>query len=208
MNSGKSRITRLLFCASLLLATLSGCATVDQKITMNYSPIDRGFGRHTETVVVSKTESTPFARNNKGEWIIGSINNVHGVQMADLLADRNQGEWITEALLLELKHAGYSATCKNPLPIGTAFGIQLSNINAFMNLNRGLVSTEIKHELKFNVDLFLSGVKIKSFAVASRTSQTVSLKASENESAMIILQTIQDAMQQVMSEVNAQTSKK
>jgi hypothetical protein len=208
MKRGFPFITPLLLGMLFILASLSGCATVDQKIALNYSPINRTFGQHNEAVVVARIESTPFVRNTRGEWIIGSLNNVHGVHMAALLADSNQGEWITEALLLELKHAGYSATYKTPLPAGTIFGIQISNINAFMNVNRDLVSTEIKQELKFTVDLFLNGARIKSFAVASRTNQTVALTASEDENAMIMLQALQDAMQQVMTEVHAQTSKK
>lgn len=208
MKIGLPTVTPLLFVTLLMLASLSACATVDQKITMNYSPIDRAFGRQNEAVVVARTDSVPFVRNNRGEWIVGSINNVHGVHRSDLLADRNQGEWITDALLLELKHAGYTATYKSPLPAGTVFGIQLSDIKAFTNVNRDIFTSEIKQELKFNVDLFLNGVRIKTFSVASRSNQTVPLNASAEENDTVMLQALQDAMQQVMAEVCAQTNKK
>lgn len=201
MNSPMSRITSCLFYVLLLLAGLSGCAAVDQKVALNYSPVDHGVAQHNEAVVVSLADSTPFIRNNGGEWIVGSLNNVHGVHMADLLADRNQGDWIADALLLELKRAGFSATLKTPLPAGTAFGIQLSNINAFMNVNRDIFKTDIRQELKFNVDFFLNGAKVKSFTVASRTNQTVAFNASPDENATVMLQALQDAMQQVMTEV-------
>jgi len=204
MRRGFPVIILCLFGIFLTLAGLSGCAAVDQKVFLNYSPINRGFGQHNEAVVVSQTDSAQFVRNSKGEWIVGSINNVHGVRMADLLADHNQGEWIAEALLLELKHAGYSATFKTPIPPGTAFAIQISNINAFMNVNKDIVKTDIKQELKFNVDFFQSGTRVKSFTVASRTNQTVAFNASEEEKAAIMLQGLQDAMQQVMSEVQNQ----
>jgi hypothetical protein len=204
MKRGFPVIVLCLFGMFLALAGLSGCAAVDQLVTLNYSPINQGFGQHNEAVVVSKTDSAPFVKNSRGEWIVGSINNVHGVHMADLLADHNQGEWIADALLLELKHAGYSATYKTPLPPGTAFGIQLSNINAFMNMNKGIFKTDIKQELRFNVDFFLNGSRVKSFTVASRTNQTVAFNASEDENAAIMLQGLQDAMQQVMTEVQNQ----
>jgi len=203
-----SFVTPLLIAMLFMLANLSGCATVDQKIGLNYAPMDRTFGQKSETVVVTRVDSVPFARNSRGEWIIGALNNVHGVHRADLLADRNQGEWVTEALLLELKHAGFSATYKNPLPADTMLGIQLSDINAFMNVNRDLISTDVKQELKFTVDIFLNGARVKTFAVASRTNQTVALIASAEENSLIMLRSLQDAMQQVMAEVHAQTSKK
>jgi hypothetical protein len=200
--------TQLLIIVLFMLANLFGCATVDQKIGLNYSPTDRTFGQKSETVVVTRVDSVPFTRNSRGEWIIGALNNVHGVRKADLLADRNQGEWVTEALLLELKHAGFNATYKTPLPPGILFGIQLSDINAFMNVNRDLVSSYVKQELKFTVDIFLNGARVKTFAVASRTNQTVALVASAEENSLIMLRALQDALQQVMTEVHAQTSKK
>ncbi|NVN89360.1 MAG: hypothetical protein HXX11_02040 [Desulfuromonadales bacterium] len=208
MKTGLPFITHLLLGTLLLAASLSGCATIDQKIDLSYSPIDRAFGRQSESIVVARANSAPAVRNSRGEWIVGALNNVHGVHKADLLADRNQGEWVTDALLLELKHAGFNATYKDPLPVGATLGIQLSDITSFMNVNRDLFNTEVKQELKFTVDIFQNGSRVKTFAVASRTSQTVALIASADENAKIMLQALQDAMQQVMSEVHAQTQKK
>ncbi len=206
MKTGPSTITHLLLGTLLMLATLSGCAAIDQKIAMNYAPVDGALGRQEGTIVVSRIDSVPAVRNGRGEWIVGSLNNVHGVHGADLLADRNQGEWVTEALLLELKHAGYRATYQSPLPPATPFGIQLGNIRAFTDVNRGIFSSEIRQELKFNVELYRNGALIKSFAVASRTRQTVPLSASAGECDTIMLRALQDAMQQVMAEVRPQTA--
>lgn len=208
MKTGFPAITHLLLGILLMAASLSGCATIDQKIDLSYSPIDRAFGRQNEVIVVARVDSVPTARNSKGEWIVGALNNVHGVRKADLLADRTQGEWVTDALMLELKHTGYTVSYKNPLPAGVPFGIQLSDITSFMNVNRDLFNTDVKQELKFTVDIFQNGSRVKTFAVASRTSQTLALTASPEENAKIMLQALQDAMQQVMTEVHAQTMKK
>jgi hypothetical protein len=198
----------LLLAVLTTLATLSGCATLDQKIALNYSPTERSFGRHDDEIHVSRAESAPSERNSKGEWIIGSINNIHGVHQADLLADRSLGDWISDALSLELKKAGYSVSCKTAMPKEAPLGIRISEINAYLNANRGLVSMETRQDLKFTVELFQAGVKTKTFAVSSRNNQTFALSASKEDKERIMLQSLQDAMLQIIPEINALTDKK
>src|SRR5450631_1933203 len=134
-----------------MLATLPGCTTLDQKIMLRYAPISQSFGQHNGEIIVALGESSPSVKNSKGEWIIGSINNVHGVHKADMLTDRTLGEWITDALLLELKHAGYTATLKPSIPADAASGIQISDIYSSVNVNNDLVKVNLRQELKFNV---------------------------------------------------------
>lgn len=200
--------SKILLLAGLFIALLSGCATVDQKINLNYTPSERSFGRNSGEIAVVRKDSPADKKNSKGEWIIGSINNVHGVHQADLLSDRKVGEWITDALLLELKKAGYTATYTTDLLAGNASGILISDIKAFLNVNKGTVSDEIKHELKFNIDIFLNGLKAKTFTVSSRENKTVPLSASKEDKEKIMLQALQDAIQQIIPEISSLTGKK
>jgi hypothetical protein len=197
-------LTRLL-AGCLLVAGLAGCAAVDQKLGVGYAPVVRSFGRQNGDIAVSRIDPAAAVRNSKGEWVIGSLNNVHGVHRADLLADRSPGEWISEALLLELKHAGYTVTYTSALPADAPRGIRISNITAFMDVNQGMVSADLRYELKFNVDLFLNGTRSKSFSVASRDNQTLPLTASKETKEKVILRSLQDAIQQVMPEIVALT---
>ncbi len=207
MKSRYPLLPAILFLCLVSLTTLSGCATVDQKIALNYSPTERSFGRHDGEVLVSRAGSAPSKRNSRGEWIIGSINNVHGVHLADILADRSLGEWVTDALLLELKHAGYSVTYAATLPPDASRGISISDIAISLNLNKDTIKDVTKQELKFNVDLFLKGAKVKTFTVASRDSKTL-LSASREDLDKIMLQSLQDAMLQVIPEITALTGSK
>jgi len=208
MKSSHTLLPSIILVVIVSLTTLSGCAMVDQKIGLNYSPTEQSFGQHDGEIFISRTESTPPARNSRGEWIIGSLNNVHGVHQADLLADRSLGDWITDALTLELKKTGYSVSGKPVMPSEAPLGIQLGIINASMNSNKGLVSTDTRQEIKFTVDLFQRGVKTKSFTVASRNNQTFALSASKEEQEKIMLQSLQDSMLQIIPEINALTEKK
>jgi len=208
MKTLHSLLLATLFIVIASLAFLPGCAVVDQKIALNYSPTERSFGMHDGEVTIARSGSEPSERNSKGEWIIGSQNNVHGVHVADLLSDRRLGDWISDALSLELKKAGYRVTCSPTMPGDAPLGVKISDINAYLNVNKGLVSADTRQELKFTVELLQRGVKEKSFAVASSNTQTFALEASKEDKEKIMLQSLQEAMLQIIPEINALSEKK
>jgi len=191
----------------MILSLLPGCATVDQKIFLNYAPADSAFGRHEGEIVVSRVDPPSSVQNSKGEWIIGSINNVHGVHQADLLSDRSLGEWISDALALKLKHAGFAATSAPSLPATVSRGLLITDIKVSMEVNEGLASDQIKHELTFNVNVFLNGAKVKTFTVTTSDNSTLLTDSSETKE-KIMLQSLQNAMQQIIPDIIAQIEKK
>lgn len=202
----KISLSAPMVCFAIILFALTGCATVDQNVNLNYSTVERSFGLHSGNITVSRND-TETARNNKGEWIIGSINNVHGVHKADVVSDRNVAEWITEALVLELKRIGYSVKYAGKLPANSSLGILISDIKTSLNIDQGTVSDDVKQELKFNIDIYLSGIKAKTFNVSSRENKTLPFSVSKEEKETIMLQSLQDAIQQIIPEINAVTGK-
>ena len=205
MNKQYSCLMPYLLLVVAGMSLLSGCAMVDQKIVLSYSPVDRPFGRQVGEIAVSRSEQRPVTKNSKGEWIIGSINNANGVHRADILSDRSPGEWITDALLQELKHGGYTVSYTSTLPQGISRGVLISDINYSLNINKEAVSDKTKNELKFNVDIFLNGVRAKTFSVASRDSKVLPLSASREDLDKIMLQSLQDAMLQIIPEITSLT---
>ena len=192
----------------LALAGLGGCAVVDQKIGLTYARPDHSPVRHSGDITVTRVSPSPAAKNSSGKWIIGSLNNVHGVHQADLLSDRSPEEWITDALLHELRQAGYTATYAETPPAAVARGIAITGINTFLTVNKGAVSTDTRHELKFNVEVYVNGDKIKTLTVSSRNDRTVPLNASQKDKERIMLQSLQDAMQQTIPDIIALIDKK
>ena len=193
-------------CTALTL--LSGCTIIDQKIGLNYARPEVSLIRHSGDITVTRSAPRPTVKNNNGEWILGSLNNVNGVHQADLLSDRSPEEWITDALLHELRQAGYTAFYKDPLPAAVARGIVLTNIGAFLTVNQGTVTADTRHELRFNAEVYLNGDKAKTFTVVSRDDRTIPLNASKEEKERIMLQSLQDAMQQIIPEISALIDKK
>jgi hypothetical protein len=192
----------------LTLVVLGGCAVVDQKIGLNYARPDDSLIKHSGSISVTRIARQPTARNSFGEWIIGSLNNVHGVHQADLLSDRSPEEWITDALLHELRQAGYTATYAETMPSAVARGLAITGITSFLTVNKGTVSADTRHELKFNVEVFLNGERVKTFTVGSNDDRTVPLNASKEEKERIMLQSLQNAMQRLIPEISALIDKK
>jgi Uncharacterized lipoprotein len=192
----------------LALAGLSGCAIVDQKIGLTYSRPDLSLVRHSGDITVTRVAPRPAATNSFGEWIIGSLNNVNGVHQADLLSDRSPDEWISDALLHELRQAGYTVNYAEALPATVARGLAVTGINTFLAVNKGTVSADTRQELKFNVEVYVNGEKVKTLTVASRDNRTVPLNASQKDKERIMLQSLQDAMQQIIPEIIALIDKK
>lgn len=204
----KRTIFPSLFIGLTIACTLNGCATVDQKIGLNYARQNDSIVKHSGDVVISHVESTAISKNAAGEWVIGSLNNVHGVHQADLLSDRSPGEWIAQALLHELKQSGYTVSHAVMLPATVSRGILVSDIELLFEINKGTVSTDTKHELKFNVSVFRNGSKTKTFSVAARDNRTIPLIASAEDKEKIILHSLQDSMSQLIPDVITLIDKK
>ena|SRR5450631_1503957 len=208
MNITSLHCPLVILASCLVLAGLGGCATVDQKIGLTYARHDSSLVRHSGDITVTRVAPGPATKNSSGEWIIGSLNNVHGIHQADLLSDRSPEEWITDALLYELRQVGYTVTYTEALPTAVVRGIAVTGINTVLVVNKGVVSTDTRLELKFNVEVFLNGVKVKTLTVASRNDRTVPLNASKEEKERIMLRSLQDAMQQIIPEISALIDKK
>lgn len=191
-----------------ILFSLGGCATVDQKIGLNYARQNDSIVKHSGDVLISHVDSAAISKNATGEWIIGSLNNIHGVHQADLLSDRSPGEWIAQALLHELQQSGYTVSRVSVLPTTAQRGLLVSDIELLFQVNKGAVSTDTKHELKFNVNVFRNGNRSKTFTVASRDNRTIPLIASAEDKERIMLNSLQDAMKQIIPDIITLIDKK
>jgi len=198
----------VILASCLTLSGLGGCAIVNQKIELTYARHDLSLVGHSGDITVTRSAPRLAAKNIDGAWIIGSLNNVHAVRQADLLSDRSPEEWITDALLQELRQAGYTVNYAETLPAAVARGIAITGINTFLTVNKGVVSADTLQELKFNLEVFLNGDKVKTLTIASRNNRTVAINASKEDKERIMLQSLRDAMQQTIPELIALIDKK
>lgn len=180
---------------------VSGCATTGATINLGYTPVDRSFGRHSGPITLMRVDPPTYRKDENGKWIIGAFNNVHGVHQADLTADVTIGEWIGNALLRELQQAGFTASFSTAPPTAAAKGIVITDINSFLNINRGIATDETMQALKFDVELYQNGERVKAFTISSRENKTIPFHVSADELEKIMLSSLQDAMLQIIPEV-------
>ena len=95
----------------------------------------------------------------------------------------------------------YTVTQAQAMPSATPRGLIISDIESFTNVNSGVVTDELKHELRFTVTLIKNGDKVKTFGVASRDNRLLPLRVSKAEQEKILLLSLQDAMKQVIPEI-------
>jgi hypothetical protein len=93
-------------------------------------------------------------------------------------------------------------------PQAVARGVAITGIKTDISVNRGNVSSDARHELSFNVDVYLNGDRIKTFTVASRDERTVPFTASREELEAILVQSLQEAMRRLMPDIIALIDKK
>ena len=87
-------------------------------------------------------------------------------------------------------------------------GLAVTGINTFLAVNKGVVSADTRQELKFNVEVYVNGDKVKTLTVASRNDRTVPFDASKKEKERIMLQSLQEAMLQLIPDIIALIDKK
>ncbi|GFE61414.1 hypothetical protein [Geobacter sp. AOG2] len=162
----------------VVLSGLTGCATVDQKIALNHAPAEHPLGKHNGEIVASRLDVPASDTKN------------------------SRGEWTNDALLPELKRAGYTATSAPSISYGIFRGILITDTRVYLDVNKSLASDQSKHELKFNVDMVLNGTKAKTFTVVSRDNSTL-LTAAKEIKEKIMFNYLQDVMQQIVPDIIA-----
>jgi hypothetical protein len=108
------RLGLSLLAAGILI--LSGCAFGDRHVMLEYPLVEQG-----DTGLVSAAEAAELAairdesvvlvqftdlRANKE--LIGEVLNAYGMRTADVYAENDARDWITDAIRLELENAGYT----------------------------------------------------------------------------------------------------
>ena len=191
-----------------LFLTTGGCAIVDQKVGLSYARPELYQTRHSGDIALLRPAATATGRNAAGDWVIGSLNNTHEVHQADIISDRSTTEWIADALLYELRQAGYQASYMDSLPQGVARGVTITSVRTDIAVNRGTVSSDARHDLRFSVDVYLNGDRAKTFSVTSRDERTVPFTASREELEGLLVQSLQEAMRRLIPDIIALIDKK
>src|SRR5258705_2268471 len=104
-------ITPLQSCGMLLAASvwvLSGCAFIDQKLSLKYTPQGSTTPLAvTERVLLTTIVLEASMQRKENSVVIGNVKNGYGVKTADAVTESKVDEWILGALAADLQRRGF-----------------------------------------------------------------------------------------------------
>lgn len=155
------------------LFLISGCAFVDQRVTLTYSPINAAKGGHGDLFIVKSIDRLANTKKDNS-LVIGNVKDPGYLggfgtwKTADVLTDDNVADWVTSAYITELNYAGYNVKAVNVFPDNLTKGIQITLNELFVNQDMGLTSIGAITDLKFTIDLYRDNKKIATLDVAAK----------------------------------------
>lgn len=187
----------------LLLAVLGlagGCAFGERQAKLGYPPQDSGG-------VVSSAEAAPAAAGRGTVYVgrfedirpdkkvVGHVRNGFGMKTAEVVAQRDVPEWVHEALVDELKVAGYQVV-EGAAPTDAAAvsgAIIRVYCDAYFNYDG---------EVTLRVDASKAGQRIVGQTYTGKGSAGVSWAATGDSYSESLSYALQDALRQFIAELN------
>lgn len=151
----------------LFLFLFSGCAYVDQKVVLTYSPINAAKGGRGDLFIVKPVDNLSNRKKENG-LVIGTVKSGLGVRTADVVTSDNAADWVTMALIQELRSAGYNVKPVKNFPERTSKGVQITLHELFVDQDTGLATIGAITDLKFNIDVYRDNNKISTINVAAK----------------------------------------
>lgn len=153
----------IVFCLFLF----AGCAFVDQRVTLTYSPINAAKGGHGDLYIAMPVNNLTNKKKDN-DLIIGAIKNIYGMKFADVVTNDNISDWVTMAYMMELGYAGYNVKAVNSFPSDLTRGLQITVNELFVEHDQGAITVGAITDLKFSVNVYKNNNKISAFDVDAK----------------------------------------
>lgn len=183
---------------SALVAILSACATVgDQRVDVLYQSTSNATGG-TGEVLIAEEAPPPSAAGI--QWIIGEIRNNDGEMLGNTVTDTAPTDLLTEALIQELKGAGYRTLRVGSLPPGVGKGIIVKNVTVKLDEVKSAPTLQTKCKVTVSVEPWVGGKALSRVSYESNYSETAVTGRDELPS-KTLLQAIKTVMAQAVPEI-------
>lgn len=195
------------------LAMLQACAFVDQTVNLDYTP--QGYAPKGSGEVVTGAPQSAFINevNAKGQLVVGTVRNGFNMKTADVIADQDPAEWISNALAEELKLAGYTVVPSDkPIIDDAPKAIELTVTRVFADQDTGLVTVGAISTLNYEIVVKSNGTKLLRLPVHySGDVSDRSLIGNESLKSASLKEALERSLSEAMPKVleallNAQTS--
>lgn len=180
----------------------TGCAFVDQSLTLRYLPpsADTRPPRPTEVVLAVKLDTS--LQRKETSYIIGTVRNGYGIKTADAVTSDRIDDWVASAFAGELGRAGFTVRRLDVLPTDPDRGLQVTIRKLWVEQDPGFWTIGAITDLAFAMDIHSRGQLLRSVLIEAKgDSRTMFATSSHKEESL--QKALQAAMAQAVQHVTA-----
>ena len=181
---------------------MTGCAFVDQRLTLKYLPpaAESRTARPTEVLLAVKMGTSLQRRETS--YIIGTVRNGYGIKTADAITSDRIDDWVASAFAGELGRAGFGVRRLDALPPDPSRGLQVVIRKLWVEQDPGFWTIGAITDLAFVMEIYSRGQLLKSVLIEAKgDSRTMFATSSHKEESL--QKALEAAMVQAMQHVTA-----
>lgn len=184
---------------TLLVMSFCGCA-VDQRIGLTYTPFLNAAGGR-GAVEIERPDIVSIQKNNKGQFIIGTVINSLGVRIADTVTNDSPGDWLALALKTELERAGYHVVLVEDLQGKSAKALKPSVEKIWVDHVKNFLTIGAESEFSFNVKVMKYGRVVDVIHVREEASPRAFYGGTARQKEQALQMAIQASMRQAVPKI-------
>jgi len=184
----------------LLTSMLCSCAFVDQKVGLTYTPVVNATGGN-GALSIAKPEIISIQKNNKGQYVIGTVKNGWGMKTADTVTNDSPADWIALALKIELERAGYDVTLVENISGSGSKGLKPLVDRVWVDHDVGFWTVGAEAEVGFRVKAMKYGQIVDVISIREEVCPRAIVGGDASQKGQALQNAIQSSMQQAIPQI-------
>ncbi len=154
----------------LFSLAVAGCATTEETVSWQYTPIvlaGGGGGEGGEILLSMQTRKNPRALEKAGmdndlaaRWVVGKVTNAYGQELGPIFSPVATDELLLDAFGKELRAAGYKVKVVDAMPKGVSKGVVLTHVSVDMVEVLGRITIDGACTVKISINLWRNGALV------------------------------------------------
>lgn len=180
---------------------MSGCAFIDQKLSLKYTPQGSATPLGVaDRVLLTKVDLEGSMQRKENAVIIGNVKNGYGVKTADAVTEHKIDDWILGALAAELQRRGFLVRRVETFPAEYDAGARVTVRRLWVEQDPGFWTVGAITDLSFALELYSKGDLVKKVVVSAKgdSRSMMGLSAQKEES---LEKALRAAMEQASNEI-------
>jgi hypothetical protein len=162
------RIKSLMVLTGLtIFLVCSGCAFVDQRISLRYGTDERTTlaGTGDKLLLLVGPEGSDRLNKKGGSYILGNVKNSYGIKTADTITDDRIDDWIVTAFSKELHSKGITVRRVPMLPAMFDYGMSVMILRVWIEQDPGMFTVGSVSDVSLLLEIYSKGNLVKKFSI-------------------------------------------